>query len=386
MFTLDESGGRPCGRSLAALVFFASLLGATAPGYAQDDPAPLLAVATSETAQRGRELAGAISAYLTGLQVEVRQIPAGSRGDAVAAAKTAGARAVLWAGANLEGVVLVKLEGGATGATPISVPDAGQGWTARCEIAASKILALTPTILATPDEEESPVTGAPETSKKPRKPAAAPAEEPPPDPEETPPEEPEGDAGTPRDEQPAAAAEPEAPTWAWGIAPRVGAVFPLGELSPFVCAGLQIEIAPPVFGRIFSIAADVSFTRPERREKLEDPLYGELRYVHKVYLTRASVEALLRLPGRHTQFAALIGAGAVLNHILSRQTTSLDDFTATEESIEPGVVGLAAAEARLGQGYAFWEVRYHYSDLDQFLTGDTSTSSIEASLGYRVIF
>ena len=327
------------------------------------------------------ELASAVSAYLTGLDLEVRRIESNSRDAAMSAARNVGARALLWADSNLEQVFLTRLEGSTAETTPIDVPDSGQGWTARCEIAASKILALTPTILATPDEEELPVTGVPEPSKRPRKPAAAPAEEPPPHPEEAPPEEPEEDAGTP-DEQP----EPEAPTWAWGIAPRVGAVFPLGELAPFVCAGLQIEIAPPVFGRLFSLAADVSFTRPERRGKVEDPLYGEHRYVHKVYLTRASVEALLRLPGRHTRFAALLGAGAVLNHILSRQTTSLDDFTATEESIEPGVVGLAAAEARLGRGYVFLEVRYHYSDLDQFLTGDTSTSSVEAALGYRVIF
>lgn len=358
-----------------ALVFLGVCF--TGEAAAQEDSAPILAVASADDVDKGEELTRAVRAHLAGLDLRVMSISAHTHDSALASARGVEAIGLLWAGPGLDDVRLVRLRGDRF-SKRLTVPDQDSGWTSRCEVVASKVLALAPTLLSMPPdwEEPEPQPAGVAHGKKQHHPS-----KPPPVEESTP----QPPVAIPVEKEPLETAVTPGPGWVLSVAPRVGAIFPLSRLEPFVIAGLEAEVAIPPLG-FLSVALDLNFTRPQHRGSVTDNLSQTHHFVHKVYQTRVALEVLARLPGRHTPFAFLAGAGPVLNHLLSVQSSDLDSHEAREKSVEAGVVGLVAGEARLGQGYLFVEARYFYSDLDHDLTGDASTSSIAASFGYRIVF
>jgi hypothetical protein len=361
----------------------ATLAATVIPKQAPAETLRLILATTDPGATESAELASAVEAHLSGLPITIQAARAQSLGEATATAEREGASMLVWLSADSSMATFVGM-GETRASTEIANSDTGLGWTARCEVLASRVLALAvPLVRQAPAGDQPSTAGSPPEAASavrrppPSAPAPAPVEaEPPPEPspaEAEPPGEP--------------VLDPAPADWLIGIAPRIGVFVPIASrLDPFVLVGLDVELALRPLGKMLSVAVDATFTRPGHAGALQDQRFGEVTHVTRVYETKVALDLVLRLPGRHSRAAAVLGAGPIVQHLATRQTNSLTDRRAAEASLEVGGEALLGAQLRLGQGHAFLDARYTFTDLDHSLTGDTNAGGLGFALGYRLVF
>jgi len=172
-----------------------------------------------------------------------------------------------------------------------------------------------------------------------------------------------------------------------GLAPRVGLDVPTSDLDPFLVAALEVDVFLPVLDRRLVLALDLSFTMPRHSGSGSDPrIGGEYRYELEVLQLKAALDIVFRLASNESMPIPFVGVGPICQYVRAVQTTSIAAGENTEWSLEPGFEVLAGLDIPLGPGFVLFEVRYVFSALAHRLTGDTNAGNVTTAAGYRFVF
>ena len=173
----------------------------------------------------------------------------------------------------------------------------------------------------------------------------------------------------------------------FGLAPRVGLDVPTSDLEPFLVAALEVDFFLPILERRLALAIDMSFTRPHHSGSGSDPrIGGEYKYEIDVLQLKAALDIVLRLASNRSFPIPFVGLGPICQYVRTTQTTSIASGENTEWSIEPGFEVLAGLDIPLGPGFLLFDFRYVFSDLAHRFTGDTNAGNVTSAAGYRLVF
>ncbi|MBW2277195.1 MAG: hypothetical protein JRF63_06865, partial [Deltaproteobacteria bacterium] len=123
----------------------------------------------------------------------------------------------------------------------------------------------------------------------------------------------------------------------FGLASRVGLDVPTSDLDPFLVAAVEIDFFLPVLERRLVLAIDMSFTKPSHSGRGTDPrIGGEYKYEIDVLQLKAALDIVFRLAGNREFPIPFVGLGPICQYVRTTQTTSIANGENTEWTIEPG--------------------------------------------------
>lgn len=175
------------------------------------------------------------------------------------------------------------------------------------------------------------------------------------------------------------------------LAPKVGFFKTTTSLQGAFYAGGELGYLTPLLGRKLAVVAEASWHKPTLIGTVTDPQLGSGS--GSFGMTERQVAVLLSAVYRAS---GLFGSGPLaaltpyggLGPGLYLHTVTTDAFGSRHVETENtfGFQALVGAEYALGPGGVFFEVHYHFTQVDLRTTGAANVGGfLAASLGYRLV-
>jgi len=202
------------------------------------------------------------------------------------------------------------------------------------------------------------------------------------------------------DEEPPSSEPPEDPVehddfrTSWiTLGVRAGVYVPtlFNQMDPMANPTVEVGFLLPFLDRMLSIVADVGWAGPGRSEERTDPRIGPMgegtyTYSMETHHLIVSGGLLFRflVPGSvFVPYISAVARGYFLETNVEGEGEGNEFGRNTETSSQFGFAVSVGGELRLGPGAALLDVAFGYGDLPHAVTGETSTGSLAAQIGYR---